>query len=97
MTRQEIVARLRHDGQTVLIQNQPSKGDPTTRPEVARLNQAEREFETGTHESFKNTSATAGAVHGENQRVAFANIKRNYDLDQDLDIQAARQALVEQT
>ncbi len=32
-------------------------------PEVATPNQAEREFETGTDESFKNTSATAGAAH----------------------------------
>jgi hypothetical protein len=66
-------------------------------PEVATPNQAEREFETGTDESFKNTSATAGAAHNENQRVTFANIKRTYDVYQDLDIQAARQALTEQT
>src|SRR5579883_1208635 len=66
-------------------------------PEVATPNQAEREFETGTDESFKNTSAAAGAAHSENQRVAFANIKRTYDVYQDLDIQAARQALIEQT
>ncbi len=66
-------------------------------PEVATPNQAEREFETGTDESFKNTSATAGAAHSENQRVTFANIKRTYDVYQDLDIQAARQALIEQT
>jgi hypothetical protein len=49
-------------------------------PEVATPNQAEREFETGTDESFKNTSATAGAAHSENQRVTFANIKRTYDV-----------------
>jgi hypothetical protein len=66
-------------------------------PEVATPNQAEREFETGTDESFKNTSATSGAAHSENQRVTFANIKRTYDVYQDLDIQAARQALTEQT
>jgi hypothetical protein len=66
-------------------------------PEVATPNQAEREFETGTDESFKNTSAAAGAAHSENQRVTFANIKRTYDVYQDLDIQAARQALTEQT
>jgi hypothetical protein len=30
-------------------------------PEVATPNQAEREFETGTDESFKNTNATGGA------------------------------------
>jgi len=66
-------------------------------PEVATPNQAEREFETGTDESFKNTSATAGAAHSENQRVTFANIKRTYDVYQDLDIQATRQAQIEQT
>jgi hypothetical protein len=65
-------------------------------PEVATPNQAEREFETWTDESFKNTSATAGAAHSENQRVTYANIKRTYDVYQDLDIQAARQALVAQ-
>jgi hypothetical protein len=68
-----------------------------TMPEVATPNQAEREFETGTDESFKNTSATSGAAHSENQRVTFANIKRTFDVYQDLDIQAARQALTEQT
>ncbi|MBM3775598.1 MAG: hypothetical protein FJW37_10615 [Acidobacteria bacterium] len=66
-------------------------------PEVATPNQAEREFETGSDESFKNTSATGGAAHNENQRVTFANIKRTYDVYQDLDVQAARQALTEQT
>jgi transcription elongation GreA/GreB family factor len=66
-------------------------------PEVATPNQAEREFETGTDESFKNTSSATAASHSENQRVTFANIKRTYDVYQDLDIQAARQALIEQT
>ncbi len=66
-------------------------------PEVATPNQAEREFETGTDESFKNANATGGATHNENQRVTFANIKRTYDVYQDLDVQAARQALTEQT
>jgi hypothetical protein len=66
-------------------------------PEVATPNQAEREFETGADESFKNASATGGAAHNENQRVTFANIKRTYDVYQDLDVQAARQALTEQT
>ncbi len=66
-------------------------------PEVATPNQAEREFETGTDESFKNANATGGATHNENQRVTFANIKRTYDIYQDLDVQAARQALTEQT
>ena len=66
-------------------------------PEVATPNQAEREFETGTDESFKNANATGSATHNENQRVTYANIKRTYDVYQDLDIQAARQALVEQT
>ena len=65
--------------------------------QVATPNQAEREFETGTDESFKNVSATGGAAHNENQRVTYANIKRTYDAYQDLDIQAARQALTEQT
>ena len=66
-------------------------------PEVATPKQAEREFETGSDESFKNTNATGGATHNENQRVTFANIKRTYDVYQDLDVQAARQALTEQT
>ena len=66
-------------------------------PKVATPNQTEREFETGTDESFKNANATGGATHNENQRVTYANIKRTYDVYQDLDIQAARQALTEQT
>ena len=66
-------------------------------PEVATPNQGEREFETGTDESFKNASATASEAHNENQRVTFANIKRTYDVYQDLDVQAARQAQIEQT
>ena len=45
-------------------------------PEVATPNQGEREFETGTDESFKNANATGGAAHNENQRVTYANIKR---------------------
>jgi hypothetical protein len=66
-------------------------------PEVATPNQAEREFETGMDESFKNTNATGGATHNENQRVTYANIKRTYDVYQDLDVQAARQSLIETT
>ena len=66
-------------------------------PEVATPNQAEREFETGTDESFKNANATGGAAHNENQRVTYANIKRTYDVYQDLDVQAARQSLIETT
>ena len=66
-------------------------------PEVATPNQAEREFETGTDESFKNANATGSEAHNENQRVTYANIKRTYDVYQDLDIQAARQSMVEQT
>ena len=65
--------------------------------DVATPNQGEREFETGTDESFKNANATGGATHNENQRVTYANIKRTYDVYQDLDIQAARQAQIEQT
>ena len=65
--------------------------------QAATPNQAEREFETGTDESFKNANATGSATHNENQRVTYANIKRTYDVYQDLDIQAARQALTEQT
>ena len=61
-------------------------------PEVATPNQGEREFETGTDESFKNANATGSEAHNENQRVTYANIKRTYDVYQDLDIQAARQA-----
>jgi len=62
-------------------------------PEVATPHQAEREFETRTDESFKNANATGGAAHNENQRVTYANIKRTYDVYQDLDIQAATAAL----
>ena len=44
-------------------------------PEVATPNQAEREFETGTDEFFKNQSqVNAGCGN-----VLFANIKRTYD------------------
>ena len=64
-------------------------------PEAATPNNAEREFETGTDESVQNTSATGGATHNENQRVTYANIKRTYDVYQDLDIQTARQAQIE--
>ena len=66
-------------------------------PEVATPNQGEREFETGTDETFKNANATGSEAHNENQRVTYANIKRTYDVYQDLDIQAARQSLIEQT
>lgn len=44
-------------------------------PEVATPNQAEREFETGTDEFFKN-QAQVNAGYG---NVLFANIKRTYD------------------
>ena len=66
-------------------------------PEVATPNQAEREFETGTDETFKNANATEASTHNENQRVTYANIKRTFDVYQDLDVQAARQALTEQS
>ena len=66
-------------------------------PEVATPNQGEREFETGTDESFKNANASGSATHNENQRVTYANIKRTYDVYQDLDVQSARQSLIEQT
>lgn len=39
----------------------------------------EREFETGTDEAFKGQNVTGGAVHNENERVIFSNIKRTYD------------------
>jgi len=42
-------------------------------PEVATPNQAEREFETGTDESFKNTNATAGAAVALGTRSALAS------------------------
>lgn len=60
-------------------------------PEVATPNQAEREFETGTDESFKNSNATEANNHNENQRIVFSNIKRTFDAYQDLDLQTARQ------
>ena len=66
-------------------------------PKVATPNQGEREFETGTDEAFKNANATGSAAHNENQRVTYSNIKRTYDMYQDLDIQPARQGLIEQT
>ena len=44
-------------------------------PQVATPNQAEREFETGTDEFFKNQSQV-NAGYG---NVLFANIKRTYD------------------
>lgn len=66
-------------------------------PEVATPNQAEREFEVGLDEAIKTVNATGAAAHAENQRVTFANIKRTLDVYQDLDIQTARQAQVEQT
>jgi hypothetical protein len=66
-------------------------------PEVATPNQGEREFETGTDESFKSANASGSATHNENQRVTYANIKRTYDVYQDLDVQSARQSLIEQT
>jgi hypothetical protein len=44
-------------------------------PEVATPNQAEREFETGSDEFFKNQSQV-NAGYG---NVLFANIKRTYD------------------
>lgn len=78
------------------FRNSPFEGEQTM-PEVAIPNHGEREFETGTDESFKNANATGGAAHNENQRVTYANIKRTYDVYQDLDIQAARQSLIEQT
>ena len=46
---------------------------------------------------LKNANATGSEAHNENQRVTYANIKRTYDVYQDLDIQAARQSMVEQT
>ena len=45
-------------------------------PEAATPNQGEREFETGTDESFKNANASGVEAHNENQRVTYANIKR---------------------
>lgn len=59
--------------------------------------QAEGSFETGKDERAANTNGTGGDTHNENQRVTYANIKRTYDVYQDLDIQTARQALVETT
>lgn len=44
-------------------------------PEVATPNQAEREFETGTDEFFKNQSQV-NSTYG---NMIFANIKRTYD------------------
>lgn len=48
-------------------------------------------------EFLNNATATGEAAHNENQRVTYANIKRTYDVYQDLDVQAARQSLVETT
>ncbi|MEJ5370311.1 MAG: hypothetical protein WHT08_18525, partial [Bryobacteraceae bacterium] len=48
LTGPEISPRSHMAGKTLVIRNQPSKGEQTTMPEVATPNQAEREFETGT-------------------------------------------------
>lgn len=56
--------------------------------------QAEGAFETGMDERAKNTMGTGGDTHNENQRVTYSNIKRTYDVYQDLDVQAARQQQV---
>ena len=45
-----------------------TKKEKTSMPEAATPNQGEREFETGTDESFKNANATGGEAHNENQR-----------------------------
>lgn len=64
-------------------------------PEVATPNQAEREFETGTDETFKANNTEKANNHAENQRITFANLKRTYDIYQDLDVQSARQSQTE--
>jgi hypothetical protein len=66
-------------------------------PEVSSPNPAERTFGTGADESFQNANVTGSEAHNENQRVTYANLKRTYDVYQDLDVQAARQSLIEQT
>lgn len=42
-------------------------------------NFAEREFESGMDESFKQSSTAQAGYAAENERVIFANIKRTYD------------------
>lgn len=60
-------------------------------PEVGTPNQAEREFETGSDETFKGAAGAGTEAHRENQRNLYANIKRTYDAYQDFDVQAVRQ------
>ena len=57
----------------------------------------ETRTQSATADEFDNANATGGATHNENQRITYANLKRTYDVYQDLDVQAARQAQIEQT
>ena len=57
----------------------------------------ETRTQSATADEFDNASATGGATHNENQRITYANLKRTYDVYQDLAVQAARQAQIEQT
>ena len=57
----------------------------------------ETRTQSATADEFDNASATGGATHNENQRITYANLKRTYDVYQELDVQAARQAQIEQT
>ena len=55
-------------------------------PEVATPNQAEREFETGTDEYFKNQAQ----VNASTANVLFANLKRTYDEYQQESLESIR-------
>lgn len=56
-------------------------------PEVATPNQAEREFETGSDEFFKNQSQ----VNSAQSNAWFANVKRTYDEFQHESLESIRQ------
>ena len=83
----DIRPRRSRRGRQILLTQTNSQGERSLlMPEVATPNQGEREFETGTDESFKNANASGSATHNENSAGDVANIKRTYDVYQDLDV-----------
>lgn len=66
-------------------------------PEVDTPNNGEREFETGSDEFAKAQSELNQAASAGQDRLTFLNAKRTYDVYQDLDLQTARQAAIEQS
>jgi hypothetical protein len=51
---------------------------------------AEREFETGLDEAFKQTQASQAGFTNENERIVFANMKRTYDEFQHESLESVR-------